>query len=109
MGWSVSWAHPRFGGLIASSSFDSKVIVWSEKQSNQWQITYADSGHVASVNEVKFGPWESGLLLGCASSDGTVSVHTYAPQGAVASRCYPSSCGWCPDNQLGSCRHFFTA
>ena len=35
--WQVAWAHPKFGQLLASCSFDHRVIVWKEQQDNQWQ------------------------------------------------------------------------
>lgn len=35
--WQVCWAHPKFGSLLASCSFDHRVIVWKEAQDNQWQ------------------------------------------------------------------------
>ena len=34
--WTVCWAHPKFGGLLASCSFDRKVIIWKETQENVW-------------------------------------------------------------------------
>jgi protein transport protein SEC13 len=26
--WQVAWAHPKFGSIIASCSYDRKVLVW---------------------------------------------------------------------------------
>lgn len=34
--WQVSWAHPKFGSLIASCSFDHKIIIWKENADKQW-------------------------------------------------------------------------
>lgn len=34
--WQVTWAHPKFGSLLASCGFDHKVIVWKELQESQW-------------------------------------------------------------------------
>lgn len=34
--WQVSWAHPRYGSLLASASFDHRVIIWKEGQDGQW-------------------------------------------------------------------------
>jgi len=76
--WKVSWAHPKFGNLVASCGYDMKIIVWKEVQAGNWQIAHMDSSHTASVNDVEFCPWEHGLRLACASSDGTVSILTYA-------------------------------
>jgi WD40 repeat protein len=42
--WQVSWAHPRYGSLLASCSFDHRVIVWKEGPDGQWlQVGYAAS------------------------------------------------------------------
>lgn len=74
--WEVAWAHPKFGTLLASCSYDGKVLVWKEEQS-VWSIVYEHSLHTASVNSVAFAPHEFGLLLACGSSDGRVSVVEY--------------------------------
>lgn len=29
--WQLSWAHPSFGAILASASYDGKVFVWKEK------------------------------------------------------------------------------
>ena len=34
--WQVSWAHPKFGRLLASCGFDCRVIIWKEAQANVW-------------------------------------------------------------------------
>ena len=34
--WQLTWAHPKFGSLLASCSLDQKVIVWKEAQEAQW-------------------------------------------------------------------------
>lgn len=34
--WQVSWAHPRYGALLASASFDHRVIIWKEGPDGQW-------------------------------------------------------------------------
>lgn len=74
----VSWAHPRFGNIIATCGFDHKVIMWKEASKGVWQKFY-ETEHKASVNSVAFGPLEYGLCLASASSDGFVSVSTYTP------------------------------
>jgi len=30
--WQVAWAHPKYGNIIASCSYDRKVIIWREKK-----------------------------------------------------------------------------
>ncbi len=43
--WQVAWAHPKYGSLLASCSFDHRIIVWKESADGQWQ-------------QVRFrGPW----------------------------------------------------
>lgn len=32
----VAWAHPKFGSLLASGSFDNRVIIWKETADNVW-------------------------------------------------------------------------
>lgn len=34
--WQVTWAHPKFGSVLASCGFDHKVIVWKESQESHW-------------------------------------------------------------------------
>lgn len=34
--WQLSWAHPRYGSLLASASFDHRVIIWKEGPDGQW-------------------------------------------------------------------------
>jgi len=90
--WKVSWAHPKFGSIIASCGYDMKVIIWKEVH-NSWQIAYADSYHAASVNDVEFCPWEHGLRLACASSDGNVSILTYQYDGSWRRTAFPAHAG----------------
>ena len=30
--WQVAWAHPKYGHILASSSYDGKVLIWKEQQ-----------------------------------------------------------------------------
>jgi protein transport protein SEC13 len=71
--WSVAWAHPKYGNILASSSYDGKVLIWRE-QSGSWQKIYEVALHTASVNLVAWAPHEAGCLLACASTDSNVSV-----------------------------------
>lgn len=73
--WQVSWAHPRFGNILASCSYDRKVIIWKE-MSGEWIKYYEYSNHDSSVNTVAFAPHEYGLILACGSSDNSISILT---------------------------------
>lgn len=76
--WSLSWAHPRFGVLLASGSFDGSVMIHREVRPREWQlIHHARNLHESSVNTVAFSPNEYGLQVAAASSDGRVSVLTH--------------------------------
>lgn len=73
--WQVSWAHPKYGTLLASCSFDAKVLIWRlDENSRNWEIIYTHAAHNSSVNAVSWAPSELGLLLACASSDGRVTI-----------------------------------
>ena len=76
----ISWAHPEFGTIIASSSFDRTVKVWEQSvqtASEQQQSNNAGAGPVTSrwveravlpdargtVRHVEFAPHHFGLKL----------------------------------------------
>lgn len=94
--WQVAWAHPKFGPIVASASYDGKVIIWKDnggagapasnpyggygqppQQAGGWAKIKEHSMHSASVNSVAWAPHELGPVLACASSDGQVSVLTF--------------------------------
>jgi len=76
--WQVAWAHPKFGSILASCSYDRKVIIWREDRpySNVWHKAHEYSGHELSVNSIAWAPHELGLMLACGSSDGNIAVLT---------------------------------
>jgi protein transport protein SEC13 len=79
--WQVSWAHPKFGVLLASCSFDGSVQIHKEGRAREWALIHAANQlHESSVNGVAFGPHEMGLAVAAASSDGRVSVVTHQPE-----------------------------
>lgn len=104
--WQVAWAHPKYENLLASCSYDKKVIIWKEtantstSSSNgdnggggggtgggaeKWEKIYESNNHDSSVNSVCWAPHELGLVLACGSSDGTISVLSRAPGAATTS------------------------
>eukprot|EP01123_Difflugia_compressa_P011380 TRINITY_DN4519_c0_g1_i1.p1 TRINITY_DN4519_c0_g1~~TRINITY_DN4519_c0_g1_i1.p1 ORF type:complete len:302 (-),score=43.14 TRINITY_DN4519_c0_g1_i1:103-1008(-) len=76
--WQIAWAHPKFGSLLASCSYDRMVIIWKEERpySNVWYKVYEYKAHELSVNTVAWAPYELGLMLACGSSDGYISILT---------------------------------
>jgi len=79
--WQLAWAHPEFGNILASCSYDRQVFVWKEHVAAQWGLVHKYIGHEGSVNAVAFAPREYGLKLACASSDENVSVLTHHGNG----------------------------
>lgn len=85
--WQVAWAHPKYGSILASCSYDGKVLIWKESTtgtgagSGKWTTIKEHSLHSASVNSVAWAPHELGAILACASSDGRVSVLTFKNDG----------------------------
>ena len=43
--WQVSWAHPKFGVLLASCSYDRTVVVNRENAPGQWSAIYTYKEH----------------------------------------------------------------
>lgn len=50
--WQIAWSHPKFGNLLASCSYDRKVIIWREQQ-RKWSKYYEYANHDSSVNSVQ--------------------------------------------------------
>lgn len=45
--WQVAWAHPMYGNILASCSYDRKVIIWKE-ENGTWEKTHEHTGHDSS-------------------------------------------------------------
>ena len=61
--WQVAWANPKFGSILASCSYDRKVILWKEgPDTNVWSQFQVFTEHEASVNSICFAPFELGLF-----------------------------------------------
>ncbi|KAJ8775743.1 hypothetical protein J1605_016141 [Eschrichtius robustus] len=73
--WPVAWAHPTYGNVLASCSYDRKVIIWKE-ENGTWEKT-----HEHTVNSVCWAPRDYGLILACGSWDGAISLLTYTRLG----------------------------
>ncbi|CAH7671141.1 COPII-coated vesicle component Sec13 [Phakopsora pachyrhizi] len=91
--WQISWAHPKFGSILASCSYDGKVVVWREttngtstnnqrQPTTSWEKIKEHTLHSASVNSIAWAPHEYGPILACASSDGRVSVLSFNDDGS---------------------------
>lgn len=93
--WQVSWAHPKFGVILASASFDGSVLIHREVSPREWSVLHAARHlHESSVNGIAFAPHEFGLMAAAASSDGRVSILTHQPNNTW-------SVDYIQDNALG--------
>jgi len=66
--WQVSWSHPKFSNLLASCSFDNRVIIWKEQQDGSWlQVsrTPAVIKHFASNQKLLFICRYTAQILAC--------------------------------------------
>ncbi|KAL6552995.1 Protein transport protein S13 A [Orobanche gracilis] len=77
----VSWAHPKFGSVLASCSYDGKVIIWKEGNQNEWSQLQIFDDHRSSVNSIAWAPHELGFCLASGSSSGNISVYTARSDG----------------------------
>lgn len=93
--WGTAWAHPKFGVILASCSFDGSVLIHREVSPREWTVIHAARHlHESSVNSIAFGPHEIGLVAAAASSDGRVSILTHQSNNAW-------SVEYIQDNSLG--------
>ncbi|GJD08285.1 Nucleoporin seh1 [Galdieria sulphuraria] len=85
----VSWAHPCFGNILATGSYDKRVIIWEEPEaSSSYSSSSMDKStkgwtalaHLVDardeVRQVQFAPPHLGLLLASGSADGYVRIYT---------------------------------
>ncbi|KAJ2774170.1 GTPase-activating protein S13, partial [Coemansia nantahalensis] len=79
--WQVAWAHPKFGSVLASCSYDGSVLVWKETAGAGFAVIKKHDKHQASVNAIAWAPHELGPVLLCGSSDGKTSLLTFTEEG----------------------------
>lgn len=113
--WQVSWAHPKFGSILASCSYDGKALIWKEQpETRQWSIIAEHKVHQASVNSVSWAPHELGAVLLCTSSDGKVSVLDFKDDGTTSHVIFDAhaigvnSASWSPIAEKNTERKFVT-
>ncbi|XP_074644781.1 nucleoporin SEH1-like [Tubulanus polymorphus] len=81
--WKVTWAHPEFGQVIATCSFDRTAAVWEELVGepsidggrSHWVKRNSLVDSRTSVTDVKFAPKHLGLQLATCSADGVVRIY----------------------------------
>jgi len=108
--WQVAWAHPKYGSILASCSYDGKALIWKEQGpgASGWTKIKEHTLHSASVNSVSWAPHELGAILACASSDGKISVLTFKNDGQWGADIFSghaigcNAVSWAPAVQPGS-------
>lgn len=68
--WQVAWAHPKFGHILASCSYDGKVLIWKEQQqpgssTGTWTKIKEHNIHSASGNATLLLLSYVSLLIRC--------------------------------------------
>lgn len=98
----ISWAHPEFGTIIASSSFDRTVKIWEQTsfiEAEQPQVNGASTSSnpcrwseravladaKGTIRAVEFAPHHFGLKLATISSDNYLRVYECLEQPALTS------------------------
>lgn len=98
----LSWAHPEFGSIIASASYDHSVKIWEQVRAadepapgingtangspagpSRWVERAILTDARASVRSVEFAPHHFGLKLATVSSDNRLRVYECLEQPAL--------------------------
>ena len=111
--WQVSWAHPKFGALLASCSFDHTVMIWKETSSNVFSRVYVTPKGFfdGSVNAISWAPHEFGCAVAACSSDGSVAVISNVSGGGwqsvkISNEAHAVGCtgvSWGQNDEIASC------
>lgn len=108
--WEVAWAHPRWGTLLGSCSYDGNVLLHKQDEhTGVWSEWFRYSAN-ASVNSIEFSPIEYGLALALGSSDGQVAVlradqtsgEWHVETSFLGDKLGVNSVSWAPFGSLGS-------
>jgi WD40 repeat protein len=110
--WQVSWAHPKYGAILASASYDAHVLIWRDASTvpttSSWSKLFDHAAHTSSVNSIAWSPHELGAFLACASSDGKVSVLEFRDDGSWDTKAFTAhgmgvnAVSWAPALTPGS-------
>jgi len=83
--WRIQWAHPEFGQVLASCSFDRKVCIWEESADTEdptpqprqggWRLAAELQHSRDSMHDVQFAPRGLGLWLASCGADRMVRLH----------------------------------
>ncbi|KAF9486184.1 WD40 repeat-like protein [Pholiota conissans] len=96
----LSWAHPEFGSIIASGSFDRTVKIWEQssisqadmngsgasigQQGSRWVERAVLSDAKGTIRTVEFAPHHFGLKLATLSTDNILRIYEPLEQPSLA-------------------------
>ena len=82
--WQVAWAHPKFGQILASCSYDGKVIIWKEQQGQG-----PGAGGWTKIKEHTLHKASGAPTLFCFSPIMLMTLSQLCVVGAARARCHP--------------------
>ena len=95
----VAWAHQKFGGLLASCSFDHKVILWKQQPDGNWvPVSFASTKCPHSQAKLEIRCCDALML------SKTPPMHMQ--MAALSSQCTPAALNVClPTGSRVHCAH----
>ena len=75
--WQICWAHPSFGEILASCSYDGDVIIYKkDPASKKWGV-FKSEKFPKATNSVCWAPVEFGLILAVACSNENIYILSF--------------------------------
>lgn len=74
---SVTWAHPKYGSILATGGQDGFIKFWSETL-GEWKLLH-EAKVDSAVQCIAWAPWEYGQVLAAGLADGSILI--LAPKG----------------------------
>ena len=73
----LSWSHPNFGPILASSGFDKKINFFKIESNYKLEKLYEHQMHDNSIKTLKFSPSSNDLLLVSGDLNGNIITCEY--------------------------------
>merc|ERR1711881_718510 len=78
--WQLAWAHPVYGSVLASCSYEGDCIIYKKNESKGKMEIMHKKRHAKALNSVCWAPPEFGLRLAVASAEEDILILTYNNQ-----------------------------
>jgi hypothetical protein len=69
----VAWAHPKFGSILASCSYDGAVIIWQESK----KTTNEMNNYIPRTDDKSHSLWTKLKTHRVHNSSGTVDLFSF--------------------------------